>query len=385
MNKKEEIINSKGITLIALVITIIVLLILAGVSIAALGGQNGILTNATKAKKESEIGDVIDGARMDINEKQMGKLSPEVTEEEFREILEKYGTIEGEGELLEQTLVTENGYEIPVKDIWGGPFAGEEPPVENLDLQVGDYVKYNVTYTDVYTGYEFTAENGWRVLEPGVDNGDGTVTGLKLISTGIPAELYYYYNNVKTLEYNGEQGKWAGNAEQREQYAMEYYSSSSNDNYDMYAAAGLRYNFGKIKFSKLPSAFYNNGVYKKVNEKTSGFLSETEFLAEGAEEVHNLTLAELNEARGESDLESVSSVDINSGGEGLFYLRGLNKYGYTNSTTLYYWLASPTPYGSYNLRYVDYNGSVGYANNLTFGVRPVVSLPANFQVERTEG
>ncbi|MBR3249299.1 MAG: hypothetical protein IKF83_01205 [Clostridia bacterium] len=43
--------NSKGITLIALVVTIIVLLILAGVTIAMLAGQNGILGNATKTKE----------------------------------------------------------------------------------------------------------------------------------------------------------------------------------------------------------------------------------------------------------------------------------------------------------------------------------------------
>ena len=42
--------EQKGITLIALVITIIVLLILAGVSIAMLTGENGILTKATTAK-----------------------------------------------------------------------------------------------------------------------------------------------------------------------------------------------------------------------------------------------------------------------------------------------------------------------------------------------
>ena len=42
--------EKKGITLIALVITIIVLLILAGVSIAMLTGQNGILTQAQNAK-----------------------------------------------------------------------------------------------------------------------------------------------------------------------------------------------------------------------------------------------------------------------------------------------------------------------------------------------
>ena len=50
--KKEK--QEKGITLIALVITIIVLLILAGVTIAALSGDNGILTRAKEAKDKTE-------------------------------------------------------------------------------------------------------------------------------------------------------------------------------------------------------------------------------------------------------------------------------------------------------------------------------------------
>ncbi len=54
--------NQKGITLIALVITIIVLLILAGVSIAMLTGQNGLLTKASGAKtstNEAEAREVV--------------------------------------------------------------------------------------------------------------------------------------------------------------------------------------------------------------------------------------------------------------------------------------------------------------------------------------
>lgn len=46
--------GNKGITLIALVITIIVLLILAGVTIATLTGDNGLLQKATTAKEENE-------------------------------------------------------------------------------------------------------------------------------------------------------------------------------------------------------------------------------------------------------------------------------------------------------------------------------------------
>ena len=54
--RKEKIKKQKGITLIALIITIIVLLILAGVSISVLTGKNGILTKAQEAKNETEAG-----------------------------------------------------------------------------------------------------------------------------------------------------------------------------------------------------------------------------------------------------------------------------------------------------------------------------------------
>lgn len=52
--------KNNGITLIALVITIIVLLILAGVSIAMLGGTNGILGKASEAKEKNSVSEVKD-------------------------------------------------------------------------------------------------------------------------------------------------------------------------------------------------------------------------------------------------------------------------------------------------------------------------------------
>jgi len=56
----KKIVRNKdsGITLIALVITVIVLLILAGISISMLSGDNGILQRATDAKTETERGEV---------------------------------------------------------------------------------------------------------------------------------------------------------------------------------------------------------------------------------------------------------------------------------------------------------------------------------------
>ena len=53
--KEESLYRKKGITLISLVITIIVLLILASVTIATLVGENGFLNQSNKAKKETQI------------------------------------------------------------------------------------------------------------------------------------------------------------------------------------------------------------------------------------------------------------------------------------------------------------------------------------------
>ena len=68
--KREK---NKGITLIALVITIIVLLILAGVSIAMLTGENGILTQAQTAKEKTEESEDIEKIRLAISEALIGE------------------------------------------------------------------------------------------------------------------------------------------------------------------------------------------------------------------------------------------------------------------------------------------------------------------------
>lgn len=60
--------KQKGITLIALVITIIVLLILAGISISALTGENGILSKSKKAKLETSHGAVKEAVITAYNE-----------------------------------------------------------------------------------------------------------------------------------------------------------------------------------------------------------------------------------------------------------------------------------------------------------------------------
>ena len=67
--------NNKGITLIALVITIIVLLILAGVSIAMLTGDNGILTKATESTTATDLAEVLERVNMELDAQMANALA----------------------------------------------------------------------------------------------------------------------------------------------------------------------------------------------------------------------------------------------------------------------------------------------------------------------
>ena len=57
---------NRGITLIALVITIIVLLILAGVTIATLTGENGILSRASQSQTATDIADTEEQIKIEL-------------------------------------------------------------------------------------------------------------------------------------------------------------------------------------------------------------------------------------------------------------------------------------------------------------------------------
>ena len=55
--------RKNGITLIALVVTIIVLLILAGITISLVFGSNGVIQKAQDSKEQTEIGEMREKAR----------------------------------------------------------------------------------------------------------------------------------------------------------------------------------------------------------------------------------------------------------------------------------------------------------------------------------
>ena len=92
MWKNEEQKNIKGITLIALVVTIIVLLILAGVSIAMLTGENGIITQAQNAKEKTVKASELEGIQLAVigSETKDNEYLDILDEESFKKELEKH-------------------------------------------------------------------------------------------------------------------------------------------------------------------------------------------------------------------------------------------------------------------------------------------------------
>jgi len=265
-----------------------------------------------------------------------------------------------------------------------------EIKVVDRTLKDGDFVKYNVTYIDVYSGYRYTAMNGWRILDANAkdDNGKSVV---KLISTGIPGKLSFIYNNIFDYEYNGTDGRWAANKTQRQKYANKFYDTPSNDDARMYMAAGLYYNFTKIVFEGIDFPEGNKGYLVNING-TSAKTTGSVFLTGGATNVHNLTLTELNDARNRKEgviLPSPESSvsDKNDAALGLFKIDNLNKLLDISGDQGGYWLASPTDAGiyPYAVWYTNGNGAIRSSNTggSTFiGIRPVVCIPSNIPLEK---
>lgn len=140
---KKSLKASNGITLIALVITIIVLLILAGISISMLSGDNSILQKATDAKTNTERASIIEQAKTDILGQIAGNKGEDISKNQLKSILNTYFD-ENEVESLElpdntstsnDELTSKVGsYKIKLSEIYSGKLTNK------LDMTHGLWV-----------------------------------------------------------------------------------------------------------------------------------------------------------------------------------------------------------------------------------------------------
>ena len=241
---------------------------------------------------------------------------------------------------------------------------------EKVEEVIGDYIDYGIDYTDVYTDYEFSGDWAWRMLSK-KDNPDGT-SDIEIISTGIPAKLYYYYGDI-------DNATWCASPEQRAEYSGDYYISSSVDNANVKAAAGLMYNFDKIEFSEGPEEpEVNKGKYISIsgNQDTKTGLFKSEELKDKEISVRSVMHADLKPGSEHTDVTSFDDLAI-----GLFKLNGLTINPHSDA---YCWLASPFSSATNNLRRLQSSGYVGDIGNFTYGVRPVVKI-SNVRLKNDNG
>ena len=325
--------RNTGITLIALVISIIILLILAGVSLSLTLGENGIIAKAKEAKVQTDIAEEKEKLIMAVSSciiDEDGNLK----DENLREKLEKEFINSFSSEKLFK--IDEGGW------VFFGDFSDyiikEDGSVENKEdysiLKIGDYVNFPVEYDNInsYNGQYKPKEDyvGWRIIY--VDKKSNIV---KLVSAGIPLTYSFPYDNTESLELLN--------------------NKFLETNYQSY---GFKYN---------ESIISDNSKLKEI------FLNAFTAIKDDLPLVRSSQKADLEKVMGKR-LEWGNSVE----NDDLFAIpcNELNKDEYS-----YCWLSSAY-LGKQQLWSIINTGKIVNQNGKTLGIRPVVSLKTNIKFVR---
>ena len=390
INQKE---TQKGITLIALVITIIVLLILAGVSIAMLTGQNGILTQAQNAKTttenksaEEKVKLAVMGARADDGTLTVGKLRTE---------LANYGgTVEGNTFPVTATV---DGKSFTVNDKGNVELAGEKQPVTREGIEVGDYVSYTPDTATEKTydadklkkgGYTSTQtvkkeDLNWRVLRKNDDGsidliGDATSNSVYFSgSLGYNNGVYLLNDICKELYSNSTHHITARSVNLED---MEKWLTDSGKTARASYSTAVKY--GETKEYK-GSNSYTPDIYGKTEDESANYYSEP-------------TTNTYTPASG------TATADNTLNAKQTYYNIPINQTNYGDgakvlSSSNYYWVAARcvycnSNYAGFGLRNAS-SGMDGYymffsdsdANGGSIRLRPVVSLGSDVQITPSTG
>jgi len=152
--------ENKGITLIALVVTIIVLIILAGVSISLVLGDNGIITKAKQAKVTYSQAQAREKLEMVLGELQTDKATePEYNQEDY---LDK--KIEDNDMEVEEDIVIVDGWQFEI-DRNVPKIVNELPRLTEEEMLKPTITKVttNIEGTKIKTSVKLRNENGSKI------------------------------------------------------------------------------------------------------------------------------------------------------------------------------------------------------------------------------
>ncbi len=258
---KERLKTHKGITLIALVITIIVLLILAGVAIATLTGDNGIIAKAQQAKMQNDKAaakekvDLAIAASFDETGKiDLGQLKNNLNN--IDGINPKVGDLTDESFPLE---VTVDEIKVIIKKDGNGNYSTSFGNDENLAQAPTSWVKTTKTDSNWYS------YNGDTVNAPKLV---GKMTPIKY-NLELPSGANKTNKWANAITADGSMWVWIP----RYAYKITYYTDS---NYTTTSTTKTQYGKIDVAFVK-----YENGQNTFLNSTDSGTIT-TDPTSQGA-------------------------------------------------------------------------------------------------------
>ncbi len=226
--------NNKGITLITLAITIIVILILAGISVATLFGENGLFKSALTAKEKTEIAsyqEIINlsttYAHTNNKETNPEEILKKIKEELQKEEKFKEAKITGPDKNEEEQkliIVTKEGYVFYVYEE-NNKYIGKKEEIGETELNIEikeGHIKYTYkpsewTNQDVEVGIEITKEeykqyqieytytpkenNSWKEYKEGeiVEKTNGRTIYARL-TNGLSATKIYVAGTITNID-----------------------------------------------------------------------------------------------------------------------------------------------------------------------------------------
>ena len=153
--------NQSGITLVALVVTIVVLLILAGVSINLVLGENGLITQAKEAREQTKSAEVNEKSQMDSAS---DFISETVNNTELPQTNETKPYMPGDGFTKVEETNLANG--LTIQDTDGNQYVWVEVPITatvypTAGLNITEFTtdEYTKIENDLHT-YTSTYRNG---------------------------------------------------------------------------------------------------------------------------------------------------------------------------------------------------------------------------------
>ena len=321
--------NNKGVTLIALIITIIVLLILAGIGITMVAGPNGILSRAQEAKTTTAEKAAKEKVDLSVSGAIARSNYGELTINNLKEEVEKYGgTIKEEKTEFPVTVIMDGKEYVVTSN--GKVSKDTLASLKISNANIGDYIDLgnDVINTDATKG---VTTDDWRILYV-----DETTNKVHVI-------LADYLPNEKIPEGTN--------------ISKKGYSVWSNNNRDEL----LNYLKDTTKWSSLA-----NGI--SGAEVTGGPTGE-------------ILMNSYNSKRG-TNLDYTTGPTLDNADS--LYVPHNEKVIEDGQSTVGYWLASPNASYALGVWYVDSSGSVRFDDYYggNGGVRPIVCLPSEIQASK---